>query len=77
MQMNFFSWIRQGVKHSVLLGVSDAAEQLGIPGEDDTPTRQFIATLRDNDALTTIESKPSTNRRRRLGKSLKEVDRST
>ena len=29
--MNFFGWIRDGVRQSVLLGVSDAVEQLGTP----------------------------------------------
>ena len=32
-QINFFDWIREGVKQSVLLGVSDAAEQIGVPFE--------------------------------------------
>jgi hypothetical protein len=31
MSVNFFSWIRDGVRQSVLLGVSDAIEQLGTP----------------------------------------------
>ena len=31
MSVNFFSWIREGVRQSVLLGVSDAIEQLGTP----------------------------------------------
>ena len=29
MQPNFFQWIREGVKQSVLLGVTDAVDQLG------------------------------------------------
>jgi len=29
--MNFFTWIRDGVRQSVLLGVSDAIETLGTP----------------------------------------------
>ncbi len=28
-----FGWIREGVKQSVLLGVSDAMDVLGVPGE--------------------------------------------
>ena len=33
--VNFFSWIRDGVRQSVLLGVSDAVEQLGTPASTD------------------------------------------
>lgn len=33
MSVNFFEWIRGGVRQSVLLGVSDAIEQLGTPAE--------------------------------------------
>jgi hypothetical protein len=29
MNINLFQWIREGVRHSVLLGVSDAVEQIG------------------------------------------------
>ncbi len=34
--MNFFAWIREGVRQAVLLGVSDAVEHIGTPpeGED-------------------------------------------
>lgn len=31
--MGLFGWIREGVKQSVLLGVSDAMDVLGVPGE--------------------------------------------
>ena len=31
--LGLFGWIREGVKQSVLLGVSDAMEVLGVPGE--------------------------------------------
>lgn len=33
--MNFFDWIRQGVKRSVLEGVADAVDHLGTPVEQD------------------------------------------
>jgi len=35
MQFNLFDWIREGVRRSVILGVSDAMESIGNPdGED-------------------------------------------
>jgi hypothetical protein len=39
MSANFFEWIRDGVRQSVLLGVSDAIEELGTPaqGEETHP----------------------------------------
>jgi hypothetical protein len=75
MQMGFFAWVREGVRQSVLLGVADAAEQLGIPGEDETTTREFITSLRESEPLNTIEASSSRSggtRRRRLGRSLKD-----
>lgn len=35
MDFNFFEWIRQGVKRSVLMGVNDAVECIGTPIEQD------------------------------------------
>jgi hypothetical protein len=39
MQFNLFDWIRQGVKQSVILGVSDAMEAIGSPEGDAGPAR--------------------------------------
>jgi hypothetical protein len=76
MQPNFFQWIREGVKQSVLLGVSDAVDQLGTVPDSDKLNEQLRATL-------AIDSKPkrSSNRagqdtasnRKRLGRSLKDA----
>lgn len=47
MSMNFYSWIREGVRRAVLLGVSDAVEQLGA-GEDQGELNQhLLAVLRE------------------------------
>ncbi len=35
MNFNFFDWIRQGVKRSVIMGVNDAVECIGTPVEQD------------------------------------------
>lgn len=81
MQLGFFAWIREGVRQSVLLGVSDAAEQLGIPGEDEATTQEFLASLRQAEPIVAatgaIEEGTTprvNNRRRRLGRSLKDQD---
>ena len=33
--VNFFEWLRDGVRQSVLLGVSDAIEQIGTPADSE------------------------------------------
>ena len=35
MSLNVFTWIREGVKQSVLLGVSDALEDIGAAPDGD------------------------------------------
>tara|TARA_R110002049_G_scaffold2750_4_gene21878 strand:+ start:20296 stop:20532 length:237 start_codon:yes stop_codon:yes gene_type:complete len=73
MNINFFEWLRDSVRHSVLLGVSDAVEQIGTPPDSDELQPRLAALLSD-------ESKPKaktarkTGGRKRLGKSLKEMD---
>jgi hypothetical protein len=39
MNLNVFTWIREGVRQSVLAGVSDAIEQMGtaVDGDDLRP----------------------------------------
>lgn len=75
--MNFFGWIRDGVRQSVLLGVSDAVEQLGSPAatEDIHPSVAGLLNVdrRSGEApkLTTgNDSAPKD--RKRLGRSLKD-----
>lgn len=88
MSVNFFSWIREGVRQSVLLGVSDAIEQLGTPA----PTEELhpsvvgflqgrpeissnparIASL-DSHSNDTTANAGQRGPRKRLGKSLKDI----
>ncbi len=82
--MNFFGWIRDGVRQSVLLGVSDAVEQLGTPAavEELHPSvAGFLKTGESGgDSPRFIQhSSPSTGSksRRRLGKSLKDIGAGT
>ena len=47
MDFNFFEWIREGVKRSVLLGVSDAVETMGTPHDPETSRDKIMSVLRD------------------------------
>ncbi len=75
MNMNFFEWLRNGVRQSVILGVSDAVEQIGVPDESEaTPT---LAALLGTDTSSTTKPRRKSNStagRKRLGKSLKEMN---
>ena len=71
MNVNFFEWLRDGVRQSVLLGVSDAIEEIGTPADADKLHPNVAA------MLTGEKTKPKSSRgggRKRLGKSLKEMD---
>ena len=71
MQFNLFDWIREGVKRSVIQGVSEAMESIGSPAGDDGAAR-LAPLLAMNDA-----SPPSLAggvKRKRLGRSLRDVD---
>jgi hypothetical protein len=71
MQFNLFDWIREGVKRSVIQGVSDAMDAIGNPAGDEGAAR--LAPL-----LATGDSAPAAlaagAKRKRLGRSLRDVD---
>jgi len=71
MNVNFFEWIREGVRKSVLLGFSDAIEQIGVPNDSEQVHPNLANLLQE-------KSKPRkggrSNSRKRLGKSLKDMD---
>ena len=73
MNINFFEWLRSGVRQSVLLGVSDAVEQLGTPAAEDELHPSVIGFLNGNSG-TAKKSRATGTKRKRLGKSLKELD---
>ena len=74
MNVNFFEWIRDGVRQSVLLGVSDAIEQIGAPTDSDDLHPNVAAMLQGDGAPKKKQTKSGSNNRKRLGKSLKEMD---
>ena len=75
--MNFFGWIRDGVRQSVLMGVSDAVEQLGTPATVNNlhPSVAGFLKVDSSDKETPkLMNAPASNSktRKRLGKSLKD-----
>ena len=71
MNVNFFEWLRDGVRQSVLLGVSDAIEEIGTPADSEELHPNVAALLTGDEPKKT--SKRSKAPRKRLGKSLKEM----
>ena len=45
--MNFFSWVRDGVRQAVLLGVSDAVGDIGTPPEGDDIGQRLLQVMRN------------------------------
>ena len=73
MNMNLFEWIRDSVRRSVLLGFSDAVEEIGLPSADEEVSPAMAVLLQD--APTKTKAKKSRGGgRKRLGKSLKEMN---
>ena len=83
-QQGIFHWIRESVRRSVLLGFSDAVEQLGVPtGEASEVSPHVMAVLRhtnESAALAAVETAAPTSsgtsgrsERRRLGRSLDQL----
>jgi hypothetical protein len=70
MQFNLFDWIREGVKRSVILGVSDAFDAIGTPADDDVKAR-LAQLLPAAAAQPAIAAPPA---RKRLGRSLRDAE---
>jgi len=69
MNWNVFDWIRSGVKQSVLLGFSDALEEVGTP-----PDGEAVGPALQRAIETSGRGKKSTPKRKRLGRSLKDLN---
>lgn len=72
MNVNFFEWLRDGVRQSVLLGVSDAIEQIGSPADADELHPNVAALLQGEPSKSKRDA--ANPGRKRLGKTLKEMD---
>ncbi|HMO15181.1 MAG TPA: hypothetical protein PKD64_17560 [Pirellulaceae bacterium] len=78
MQFNLFSWIREGVKRSVMLGVADAVQQVGTPlegGDLQGSLQHFLQNIeKSSDANLVPGNVPNNGGRKRLGRSLRDID---
>lgn len=74
MNFNFFDWIRQGVKQSVLMGVSDAVGHLGAPREGDEIQQRLLGFLQESPTTApTTRQIGSSSRHRKLGRTLEDI----
>ena len=73
--MNIFLWIRDGVRQSILQGVSDAVDCLGTPSDEDDIRPVLLGLLRQQASQPpTLPS--SGDKRRKLGRSLMDIQAS-
>jgi hypothetical protein len=72
--MNFFNWVREGVRQAVLLGVSDAVQGIGTPPNGEDMGQKLLDVVRkgapEYAPANTLTLPP---RRRKLGRSLNEI----
>ena len=72
MKINFFDWIREGVRQSILLGLSDAAVEIGSEKDVEALNQQLLASL-DQGRIVDEASKANRGRRNALGRSLNQI----
>jgi len=77
--MNFFTWIREGVRQAVLYGVSDAVGDIGTPPNGEDVSQRLLEVIRTspNAAASTAQlAGPGAGtgpRRKKLGRSLSDI----
>ncbi len=83
--LGLFQWIRDGVRQSVLLGVTDALDAIGTP-DDSSKLHPAIMSIGNSGSAQspmaaiageTVSKKASPAPRKRLGRSLKDIDPTT
>lgn len=74
MNLNVFNWIREGVRQSVLAGVSDAIDQMGTAVDGDDLRPRLAEVLRRQSATGSDTPVVAESRPRRLGRTLKDLD---
>lgn len=75
MGFNFFDWLRDGVKRSVLLGVSDAVEQMGQPEDEESARTKILSYLQEDvpTAKTPKRVAVSGSGQKKLGRSISDI----
>ena len=78
MSFSFFTWIREGVRQSVLMGVHDAVGHLG-PRPDNDPINDRLMGFLQADQAAPPGSRrlPGKSPRKKLGRSLKDIQPDT
>ena len=71
--MNFFSWIRDGVRQSVLLGVSDAVSDIGTPIEGDDIGQRLLQAAHNRQPMVADAHSQDRQPRKKLGRSLEQI----
>ena len=80
--LGLFNWIRDGVKQSVLLGVSDAIDTIGSPDENRALNPALLSFAKQPLAIQANarmdepgpRKLPGVSGRKRLGRSLRDID---
>jgi len=76
MSFNFFDWVRDGVKNSVLHGVNDAVLAMGMPPEESSKDKVlgWLKNNADNEApVRRIPNGNASTGTKKLGRSLSEI----
>ena len=76
MSFNVFDWLRSNVRDSVLLGVSDAVNTIGMPPEESSKDKilSFLRSDADNEVpVRRITGGTSSSGTRKLGRSLADI----
>ena len=75
MNFNFFDWVRDGVKRSVLLGVSDAVQTMGMPQDEESSKDKILSFLQDDSQADMPRRRVSgvSTGQRKLGRSISDI----
>ena len=73
MNFNFFDWLRDGVKQSVIMGVNDAVDCLGTPQETDDVQQRLMGFIQSDTSTSHKRVGSSGNRGKKLGRTLKQI----
>ena len=71
--MNFFSWVRDGVRQAVLMGVSDAVGDIGTPPDGDDISHRLLEALRSGQPVIADARSSERVGRKKLGRSLEQI----
>ncbi len=72
--MNFFAWIRDGVRKAVLLGVSDAVGDIGPHADGDDIGHRLLGVIRNSPpAIANETAVGEPLKRKKLGRGLEQI----